>query len=106
MTISESTENLAAAAALLGRPWTMLIIDALGTGPLRFNEILRQLPGVSTNLLSERLRQLQNAAMVTRNTTDVSRAVVYDLTPLGRTLIPILLDLANWATGLPDLRRK
>lgn len=84
----------------------MLIIDALRAGPLRFNEVLTQLPGISTNLLSERLRQLQNAAVVVRSANDSSRTVTYDLTALGAALTPILRDLAKWAAGLPDSKRQ
>lgn len=102
MTPSDAPSDLEAAAGLLGRPWTMLIIDTLHDGPLRFNEILAHLPGISTNLLSERLRQLQNAAVLTRSTSDSARAVTYQLTRHGKTLSPILRDLATWAASAPN----
>jgi len=89
--------------ALLGRPWTLLIIDALAKSPCRFSELARRLPGISTNLLTERLRQLQAFGIVERDTGSMPQFVItYSLTELGSRLEPIIGELAAWATRLPD----
>jgi DNA-binding HxlR family transcriptional regulator len=92
------------ATALLGRPWTLLIIDALAkSSPCRFSELARQLPGVSTNLLTERLRQLQAFEVVERDTGSTPQFVItYRLTKLGAQLEPIIRELTAWASRLPE----
>jgi len=95
--------SLGRATALLGRPWTLLIIDALTTSPSRFSEIARQLPGISTNLLTERLRQLQAAGIVERDAGSMPQFVItYRLTDVGAQLEPVIAELAAWGSRLPD----
>jgi DNA-binding HxlR family transcriptional regulator len=99
---SASHQPLVAATALLGRPWTILIIDALGSSPCRFTALAGRLPGISTNLLTERLRQLQASGVVERDAGSLPEFVItYRLTELGTQLNPIIEQLAAWATGLP-----
>jgi DNA-binding HxlR family transcriptional regulator len=90
------------ATALLGRPWTLLIIDALAkSSPCRFSELARQLPGVSTNLLTERL--LQAFEIVERDSGSTPQFVItYSLTKLGAQLEPIIEELAAWASRLAE----
>jgi DNA-binding HxlR family transcriptional regulator len=92
------------ATALLGRPWTLLIIDALAkSSPCRFSELARQLPGVSTNLLTERLRLLQAFEIVERDSGSTPQFVItYSLTKLGAQLEPIIEELAAWASRLAE----
>lgn len=95
---------LAEATALLGRPWTMLIIDALAASPCRFSELTRRLTGISTNLLTERLRQLQTAGVVERSSGALPDFVItYQLTELGSQLKPVIEQIAAWAAQLPAL---
>jgi DNA-binding HxlR family transcriptional regulator len=99
----EHQQRLGKATALLGRPWTLLIIDAVAKSPCRFSELARQLPGISTNLLTERLRQLQALGIVDRDTGSMPQFVItYRLTELGSQLEPIIGELAAWASRLPD----
>jgi DNA-binding HxlR family transcriptional regulator len=100
----EHESSLHRATALLGRPWTLLIIDAVArSSPCRFSELARQLPGVSTNLLTERLRQLQAFEIVERDGGSTPQFVItYRLTRLGAQLEPIIRQLAAWASGLPE----
>jgi DNA-binding HxlR family transcriptional regulator len=100
---SDDNQPLGKAAALLGRPWTILIIDALGTSPCRFTELAgRRLPGISTNLLTERLRKLQASGIIERDAGSPPEFVItYRLTELGARLKPILEQLSAWATRLP-----
>jgi DNA-binding HxlR family transcriptional regulator len=95
--------SLGKATALLGRPWTLLIIDALAKSPCRFSELARRLPGISTNLLTERLRQLQTSGLIDRDAGSMPQFVItYRLTELGSQLEPIIGELAAWASRVPD----
>jgi DNA-binding HxlR family transcriptional regulator len=99
----EHQPSLGKATALLGRPWTLLIIDALAKSPCRFSELARRLPGISTNLLTERLRQLQAFGIVERDAGSMPQFVItYRLTELGSQLEPIIGELAAWASRVPD----
>ena len=98
----EHQQQLGKATALLGRPWTLLIIDALAKSPCRFSELARRLPGISTNLLTERLRQLQAFGILERDAGSMPQFVItYGLTELGSQLEPIIGELAAWAKRLP-----
>ncbi|WP_120005083.1 winged helix-turn-helix transcriptional regulator [Nesterenkonia muleiensis] len=91
--------GLARASELLARPWTMLIVDRLSDGPLRFTEIATSLKGISTNLLTERLRTMV-AHKIVRRTPGVS-ASSYELTERGRAVLPALEVLRQWGEDLP-----
>jgi DNA-binding HxlR family transcriptional regulator len=93
---------LTRATALLGRPWTLLIIDALARSPCRFSDLAGRLSGISTNLLTERLRQLQAFGVVERDSGSMPDFVItYRLTELGSQLEPIIEQVAAWAARLP-----
>lgn len=96
--VSEPRAGLTTAVALLGRPWTLLIIDALAERPLRFGQLVAALPGISTNLLTERLRLLSQAGVITRAPTET--ASTYALSARGRRLEPVLAHLADWGEDL------
>jgi DNA-binding HxlR family transcriptional regulator len=74
---------------LLGDFWTMMIIDKLSDGPLRFRDLENQVNGVNTATLSSRLKLMQSVSLITRN--EQSRAdVTYQLTELGEKAVPVL----------------
>jgi DNA-binding HxlR family transcriptional regulator len=99
---SEYLLSLGKATALLGRPWTLLILDALGGSPCRFTELIGRLPGISTNLLTERLRQLQAFGVIERDTGSIPQFVItYRLSKLGAQLEPIIGEIAAWGSRLP-----
>jgi DNA-binding HxlR family transcriptional regulator len=91
--------GLAYALDIVGERWTLLIIRELVAGPRRFKDLLDGLPGVSTNLLAERLKSLaEQGILLQRTLPPPAGSTVYELTPLGRSLEPILLELGKWGS--------
>jgi DNA-binding HxlR family transcriptional regulator len=89
--------GLARALDLVGERWTLLIVRNLLLGPKRYSDLLRGLPGITTNLLAKRLREMQELGLVERS-ADPSRAERYELTELGRALEPPVMELARWGS--------
>lgn len=82
----------------IGDKWTVMVVGALSKGPLRFNEIMREIGGVSHRMLTLTLRGLEHDGLVTRTAyATIPPKVVYELTELGRSLIEPLRVLATWA---------
>lgn len=93
--------GLALSLDLLGERWTLLIVRELSRGPKRFGDLLDGLDGIGTNLLSARLRSLEEAGVVEKVTLPAPASVpAYGLGPRGRSLEPILEDLALWGFDL------
>jgi DNA-binding HxlR family transcriptional regulator len=91
--------GLAFALDVVGERWTMLIIRELVAGPQRFTDLLIGLPGISTNLLTERLKGLEQRGVLARRTLPPPAAsTVYELTALGRGLEPALLAFGRWGS--------
>lgn len=90
--------DLGEALAVVGARWTLLIVDVLlRSDSARFKDLTDSLPGISTNLLSERLRELENDGVLVREVTDPPASVVtYRLTPTGRALSPAIHELIAW----------
>jgi DNA-binding HxlR family transcriptional regulator len=87
-----------AAIELLGKRWTGAIVSALTEGPLRFGELARAVPGLSDRLLSQRLRELEEAKVVEREVEEgTPTRVSYSLTEKGDDLRPALTELRAWA---------
>ncbi|MBI2964720.1 MAG: helix-turn-helix transcriptional regulator [Chloroflexi bacterium] len=84
---------------VLGRRWTGLILRALVDQPRRFCEITAYVPGLSDRLLSERLKELEDAGIVERRVRQEERPVLveYSLTDKGRALRPVLQAVQRWA---------
>lgn len=90
--------GLARALDLIGERWALLVIRELVLGPKRFTDLRGGLPGIATNVLSQRLRQLERDGIVARRSLPPPAAsTVYELTEYGRELVPIMLDLGRWA---------
>lgn len=79
---------------MIGERWSWLIIRAFLTGPKRFGELQTQLPGIGTNLLSDRLKSLVEAGVVVK--TGAARQSAYRLTERGEELRPITHQLIRW----------
>jgi DNA-binding HxlR family transcriptional regulator len=86
------------AVELIGRRWTGAILRAIVAGQNRFNQIAAQVPGISGRLLSERLRELEEAGIVHRSVNGGRPVrVAYTLTKSGAELDATIRTLANWA---------
>ncbi len=86
------------AVELLGRRWTGAIVRGLLAGSTRFSDVLAQVPGLSDRLLSQRLRELEEAGIVRRVVhPEVPVRVEYHLTDSGAELEQIIADLGSWA---------
>jgi DNA-binding HxlR family transcriptional regulator len=89
---------LAEALARVGDRWTLLVIEALLAGPLRFNDLAEQIPGIAASILSERLKRLErDALIVARPYSDRPPRVAYQLTAEATDLAGALRLLADWA---------
>jgi len=82
----------------IGDKWSLLVVGALAEGPRRFNDVRRNVEGISQRMLTLTLRLLERDGLVRRTVFDtVPPSVEYSLTPLGRTLIAPIRMLAEWA---------
>ena len=99
----DGSSPLAEALARVGDRWTLLVVEALLGGPLRFNDLLGQIPGIAANILSERLRRLEREALlVARPYSERPPRAAYQLTAEGRELAGALRLLAHWGAGHTD----
>lgn len=82
----------------LSDKWVTLVLNALGDGPRRYSEIGRTVAGVSQKMLTQTLRTLERDGLVSRRVTPtVPIRVDYELTPLGRDLLPVVRSIKVWA---------
>lgn len=89
--------GLARALDVVGDRWTLLIVRELLLGAKSFRELQDGLAGISPNLLTDRLRVLQEAGLVSRNNAPSrSKAVVYTLTAVGASLENTVFELIRW----------
>jgi DNA-binding HxlR family transcriptional regulator len=88
---------VAHALGLVGERWTLLIVLELLHGPQRYTDLADQLPGIGTNVLAARLRDLEGSGIVIKRTLPPPAASrVYELTDYGRALRPAIRELALW----------
>jgi DNA-binding HxlR family transcriptional regulator len=92
--------GLARALDVVGDRWNLLIVRQLLMAPARYRELLDGLPGVATNLLADRLRDLETAGVVERRLAEEGNAIVYALTPWGAELREPIESLIRWSTPL------
>lgn len=97
-------KGLADVLASVGDKWTMLVVGALSSGSLRYNEIQRRISGISQRMLTLTLKRLEADGIVTRTLfPSVPPRVDYELTELGQTLRAALVPLHLWAAASADL---
>jgi DNA-binding HxlR family transcriptional regulator len=98
---------VAHALGLVGERWALLVVLELMRGPKRYTDLVDHLPGIGTNILASRLRDLEAGGIVTKRTLPPPAASrVYELTDYGRALQPVLRELALWGArslGPPTL---
>ncbi|MFY9859778.1 MAG: helix-turn-helix domain-containing protein [Candidatus Cybelea sp.] len=98
--------GLARAAELLGERWALLIVRDLLVGPKRFTDLQRGLAGIPSNVLTTRLKELEEAGVIRRRVLPrPAGSVVYELTGYGAELEAALIAIGRWgAKSLGDLR--
>lgn len=89
--------SLACALDAIGGRWSLLVVRELSLGPLRFSELARSVGGAPTDVLTKRLRDLEDDGIVRRRELGApATATVYELTELGRGLERPMFELARW----------
>jgi DNA-binding HxlR family transcriptional regulator len=95
--------SVARALDVLGDRWAMLVVRELLLGPKRYTDLLDVLPGVGTNVLAVRLRELEESGIIAREKLPPPAAsTVYVLTNDGAALRPVIDELARWGLRLMD----
>jgi len=86
--------------ALIGSKWSMMLLCALRAGPARTHALKRRLSGVSAKMLTQTLRELERHGIVARRDYgEIPPRVEYSLTPLGRSLASLVVEIENWVTA-------
>jgi DNA-binding HxlR family transcriptional regulator len=85
------------AAEILAERWTPLIVRELLCGSVRFNDLQRGVPRISSALLSRRLKELEHAGIVERHPAKTGRGSEYHLTDSGKELFPVVEGMGLWA---------
>ncbi|WP_345663384.1 helix-turn-helix domain-containing protein [Streptomyces venetus] len=98
--------SVARALDLVGDRWTLLIVRELLAGPRRYTDLHADLPGVSTDVLASRLKDMERDGLATRRRLPPpGAAYVYEVTPRGRELLPVLQALGAWGQAELGERR-
>ncbi|MFI5556902.1 winged helix-turn-helix transcriptional regulator [Streptomyces sp. NPDC051738] len=98
--------SAARALDVVGDRWTLLIVRELLAGPRRYTDLHADLPGVSTDVLASRLKDMERDGISTRRKLPPpGAAYVYELTPRGRQLLPVLQALGEWGQAELGERR-
>lgn len=109
MTTRRSYQDACAAAHgldLIGERWALLVVRELMLGPKRFTDLRTGLSGISANVLTQRLTELEEAAVVRRRKLPPpASAWIYELTEWGYELEPVIMALGRWASRSPGLYR-
>lgn len=94
--------GIARALDVVGERWALLVVRELILMPQRFSELRHALPNASSNLLSDRLRELEQHGVIRRRKlAETSGPQVYELTEWGRKLEPIVVALGDWGIDVP-----
>jgi DNA-binding HxlR family transcriptional regulator len=89
---------------VVGDRWALLVVRELVLGPKRFTDLRAGLPGIGPNVLSQRLKELEDAGVVARRVLPPPAAsTVYELTEWGSELEDVVMQLARWGARSPEL---
>ena len=92
---------IATSLGVLGERWTLLVVRELLHGPKRYTDLVDRLPGIGTNILAVRLKELESAGIVEkRKLPPPAASTVYELTDSGRALRPVLHELARFGARM------
>lgn len=98
---------IAHALGVVGERWTLLVVRDLLGGPRRYTDLAESLPGIGTNILAARLKELEaNGLVEKRKLPPPAASTVYELTAYGQGLRPVLHELTRWGArslGPPPL---
>lgn len=94
--------GIARALDVVGERWSLLVVRELLLTPQRFSELRHALPHVSSNVLADRLRELEQNGVIRRGPAPGAGQQAYELTERGRRLEPILRDLGSWGIDAPQ----
>src|SRR6059058_1910028 len=98
----EDACTIARALDVVGERWALLVVRELLLGSQRFSDVRRALPGASSNLVTDRLRELEGHGVVARRKLPPpAGSTVYELTAWGRELEPVVLALGAWGSRIP-----
>src|SRR6202158_2146575 len=93
---------IARALDVVGERWALLVVRELLLGPQRFSDLRHALPGASSNLVADRLHELEGRGVIDRRKRPApASSWVYELTEWGQDLEPILLALGDWGLRVP-----
>ena len=93
--------GFARALEAVGERWALLIVRDLMVGPKRFTDLRRGLPGIPTNILTSRLKELERDGIIERRVLPRPEgSVVYDLTGYGRELEDSVVALSRWGAKI------
>jgi DNA-binding HxlR family transcriptional regulator len=88
---------------VVGERWTLLLVRDLLLGPKRYKDLLDGLPGIGTNLLAARLRELEKVGLLRRTVLPPpAGSTVYELTEAGQALEPVVAALGRWGVRFMD----
>lgn len=98
---------VATTVSLIGSKWKLLIIRNLLVRPWRFNELKRDLEGISQKVLTDSLRSMEDDGIITRTVyPEVPPRVEYALSELGESMRPIIYAMEQWGTSYKNLAMK
>ena len=93
---------IAHALELVGERWSLLVVRELLHGPQRYTDLAASLPGIGTNILASRLKDLEGCGLIAkRRLPPPAASQVYELTDRGHELAPVLDALGTWGSRLP-----
>src|ERR1700742_470791 len=96
--VTEDCRAVSAVLARVGDKWSVLIVSRLGAKPMRFNELKREIGGISQRMLTLTLRNLERDGLITRTVfATIPPRVDYELTALGRSPLVPVSALGDWA---------